>query len=88
MSTPLVPLGPLDTFRFCPKCALLGHHAIFDRGLFERPYILGHGGARIDMSGFGDPRDGTPFVEWRCTFCGHHWKCFDHPYSRDLSPGE
>jgi hypothetical protein len=75
--TRIDPRHRLDTFCTCPSCGLLGHHLIVEQGIFERPWVPGVGGDRIDVSGFGDPLDGTPYVRRRCVFCHHEWNRYD-----------
>lgn len=66
--------GLVELFVQCPACQQMGHHN-FQLRDFRKQTIPGVDGEPIDVSGFGDPPDGTPVIDRWCVFCGHAWTC-------------
>lgn len=74
MTEPFInPLDEADPFCTCPKCDLLGTHYI-TWDVFHRRKLPTGDGDWVDISGFGDPPDGTEQTVRTCRVCGHTWR--------------
>lgn len=72
--SPLIqPTSSSDPFCTCPSCRGLANHEVSEERTWRRRTVPGQNGDSIDVSGFGDPVEGTRYVERRCVLCQHTW---------------